>query len=234
MSKEMSEQEFRQIAAQLRKPEGEMGIMIANRMNEGNKPMNLHTLAVVDPQPGDKILEIGMGKGLFVKNILCLDDSITYCGIDYSEEMVNESIAINPDYVHNGRAKFINAGAGNLPFPDNSFNKIFTINTLYFWDDYTEIFNELKRLLFGDGLLIISIRPKHNMLNFPPTQFGFRLFSKEDAVQLLESNSFSVLEITEIKEPPQVAYGKLTERETLILKCTPQNNYLKCLVIIGT
>ena len=222
MSKEMGEQEFREIAAQLRKPAGEMGLMIANRMNEGNKPMNLHTLVVVDPQPGDKILEIGMGKGLFVKNILKADESITYCGCDYSDLMVKESIDINQKYINDGRAQFIHSGAEELPFDDNSFNKIFTINTLYFWDNHIKVLKELNRVLTSDGSLIISVRPKHNMQNYPVTKFDFTLFSKEDIVEFLTSNNFQVLEITEIKEPPQMAYGMLSDRETLIIKCTPK------------
>ncbi|NJB82120.1 hypothetical protein [Wenyingzhuangia aestuarii] len=49
MSTPPTKEEIKEIASHLRKPEGTKGIEIANMMNDGNQPMNLHTLAVVNP-----------------------------------------------------------------------------------------------------------------------------------------------------------------------------------------
>ena len=76
------------LAAQLRQPEGEMGQKVGNLMNDGNRPMNLQTLAALDAKKGEHILEIGMGNGAFVKNILSIDPTLRYTGIDFSPLMV--------------------------------------------------------------------------------------------------------------------------------------------------
>jgi ubiquinone/menaquinone biosynthesis C-methylase UbiE len=223
MERKITEEEIMHFAQQLRKPEGGMGIEVGQRMNEGNGPMNLHTLAVLNPQPFDKILEIGMGNGLFVRNILKLDDSIHYTGCDYSETMVKEAVGINKDFIQSGQAEFIQVDITKSPFPDHSFNKIFTINTVYFWEDNAATLKELKRILTPGGELIIAIRPKHNMLQFPVTKYGFTLYAKDEISSLLQVNEFMVKEMTEIVEPPQEVWGQLQSRETLIVKSTPGN-----------
>ena len=211
------EEEVKKVAAQLRKPDGEAGREIGALMNDGNGPMNRHTLAVVDPQPNDRILEIGMGNGHFVKNILKLDTSISYAGYDYSQIMVEEASRNNWDYVEEGRALFAHGNAEQMPFEENSFTKAFTVNTLYFWEDRSKILSEFWRVLQPEGTLIIAVRPKRNMELYPVTKYGFSMFSKEEILELLAENGFVNPTVTEIQEPPQSRFGTQYDRESLII-----------------
>ncbi len=219
MDKKLTEDEIKAVAAQLRKPEGELGTQVAQVMNVGNLPMNLHTLAVLNPEPLDNILEVGMGNGFFVKNILKVDNSIHYTGYDYSELMVEESIANNKQFIENGQAEFIVGNIVKMPFKDLYFNKIVTINTFYFWDDIPAVLSELKRVLTPNGELIISIRPKHNIEKYPVNKYGFGIYETDEIIKMLSDNGFSAAEVTKIVEPPQKRMGMLLERETVILKC---------------
>jgi ubiquinone/menaquinone biosynthesis C-methylase UbiE len=92
---------------------------------------------------------------------------IKYFGCDYSEIMVGESKKNNNEFIENGRADFICGQADELPFEDATFDQIFTINTLYFWEDTTAVFNELKRVLKPSGQIIIAVRPKKVMEKYP-------------------------------------------------------------------
>lgn len=214
----MNQEDIKRFASQLRKPEGDMGIDVAKKMNEGNAPMNLHTLAVVNPQANDRILEIGMGNGFFVKNILNMDPSITYTGCDFSELMVAESTKINSEFVKSGRAAFVLGNANGLPFDDNSFNKLFTINTIYFWENPAAVLSEFRRVLTSNGSLIISARPKYIMEKYPVTQYGFTMYEKEEILNLLKENNFNPIEVTEVTEPPQDVFGNIMERQSLMVK----------------
>ncbi|MEO1048996.1 MAG: methyltransferase domain-containing protein [Bacteroidota bacterium] len=218
MEKELSKEDIKHIAAQLRKPAGDKGLEVGNMMNSGNGPMNLHALAVLDPQPGDRILEIGMGNGHFVKNILNIDQSITYVGCDYSELMVDTSAQKNAQYVEADRAAFIHADIKALPLEDHTFDKIFTINTFYFWEDHKAVIHELRRVLKEDGELIIAVRPKENLEQFPVTQHGFTIMENEAIIDLFLSNGFGQVEMTSIHEPDQVSHGQRYERHSLIMK----------------
>lgn len=220
MKKEPTKEEIIEMAAQLRKPIGEKGLEIGDFMNKGNGPMNLHTLAVVNPKANDRILEIGMGNGNFVSNILSLHPSIHYAGLDYSATMVEEATKNNQKWVDEKRAQFIEASMDKMPFEDGTFNKLFTINTLYFWDDPQKILQEFKRVLKENGTVLISIRPKHIMEKLPVTIHGFKHYDEAAAVNLLKNAGFKNVMVTEIKEPETEIMGQKRVMVTLVLKAT--------------
>lgn len=217
MEKELTEEDYKIIAAQLRKPEGEDGISIGELMNGANRPINLHTLAVLDPKANESILEIGMGNGHFVKNIVKLNSSIKYTGCDYSELMVEQAAQTNRKFVKKGRASFVQGNIQELPFLDNSFDKIFTVNTFYFWDEFEKSIAELRRVIKNDGILILSGRPKHNMETSPVTRHGFSIYSNEEIIELMQSNGFNLKDMTNVMEPSQEHFGKSIAMESSIM-----------------
>lgn len=213
----MNEQTYQNLAAQLRHPSGEAGLQIGEWMNRGNVHINLDTVEILNAAAGDTILEIGMGNGFFVKNILQKHGSIKYTGADFSEVMVAEAKRINTEWINNGQANFVLADATALPFADAGFNKIFTINTIYFWEDTVTILAELKRVLQPKGKLIITLRPKRQMTNYPFTKYGFTMYSKEEVEQLLIKNGYSILQSVEIQEPNFELNGEMVKMESLVV-----------------
>lgn len=213
----MNEEEAKALAKQLRQPEGEMGIMVGQRMNEGNQYMNLHTIEKLDPQEGENLLEIGMGNGFFVKEIVSKHPSIKYTGCDFSKLMVEESIKNNQELVTTGRVFFIHTTAESLDFEKDHFDKIFTINTLYFWEDPSKVLAELRRVLKPNGTLFITIRPKNYMQHFGFTKYGFQMYSSEEAKQLLNTCGFKVIDMVEKTDPPIDWFGTQLEPESLII-----------------
>ena len=210
--------QLKEIAAQLRKPVGKPGTEIANMMNVGNSNMNLHTLAVLNPQINQRILEIGMGNGFFVKNILNVDASIQYVGIDYSNQMVKESMELNSKFVLEKRAEFLEGSINDLPFDSNSFDQIFTVNTFYFWDNHEQVITELMRVLKPSGTLILSIRPKHNLDTMAVAEFGFDKKETGKIEAMLSSAGFSTIHTTKIIEPAQGQWGAERKLECHIIQ----------------
>jgi ubiquinone/menaquinone biosynthesis C-methylase UbiE len=197
----MTEQEAIGMAAQLRQPHGEHAVAVGEMMNKGNANMNLKTLEAVAAQANDAILEIGMGNGYFVKDILSIDDSVHYTGCDFSEVMIAEAQRLNAEWINKGQARFVFGDIASLPFADDSFNKVFTVNTIYFWPDAPQALSELKRVLRPGGKLFFALRPKRQMMNYPFTKHGFIMFSKEDVSELLRANGFEVVSVQENNEP---------------------------------
>jgi ubiquinone/menaquinone biosynthesis C-methylase UbiE len=128
----MDENTYQQIASQLRKPEGEEGIKTGEWMNRGNELMNKLAIATLQASPNDHILEIGMGNGFFVKNIVSVHESIKYVGCDFSDLMTKEAEKNNLVWIGKNQAQFRMGDVNQLPFEDARFNKILTINTVYF------------------------------------------------------------------------------------------------------
>src|SRR5258705_1216602 len=125
----MEYKDFKTIARQLRKPHGALGKETGAMMNKGNKLMNLAAIEQLEINTNDNILEIGMGNGFFVKHVLANDKTIQYAGCDFSELMVEESINYNRNFVKNRQASFTRADASDLPYKNEYFDKVFSVNT---------------------------------------------------------------------------------------------------------
>jgi ubiquinone/menaquinone biosynthesis C-methylase UbiE len=208
------------LAAQLRKPDGEIGKQIGEVMNNGNRLINEWTLDALDLHEGDSILEIGMGNGFFVKDILAIKPSLRYDGLDYSEIMVAEAVKINQSFIEEKKAKFTLGTADNIPFDDKSFQKIFTINTIYFWGNAEHELNEIKRVLQTGGKFVIAVRSKEAMQQMPFTEYGFVKYDQQELLDVLEKNGFIISEVLQKKEPPYDFNGHVMQPENIIISCT--------------
>jgi len=218
----MNEEAYQQLAAQLRQPTGEAGIQTGEWMNRGNAYINLYTIDVLNAIAGDNILEIGMGNGFFVSHILQKHNCIKYTGIDFSDVMIEQAKKINEEWINNGQAKFVLEDVAALPFNNGSFNKIFTINTIYFWQDTATIIEQIKRVLLPQGKLIIILRPKHQMQLYPFTKYGFTMYSKEEAISLLTQNGLIITKAIEIQEPDFELNGETIKIESLLIEAIKQ------------
>lgn len=221
----MDEEKIKTIAQQLRQPTGAFAIEVGQTMNKGNLQMNLCTIENLVLNKNNRLLEIGMGNGFFVKNIFELEKSIHYIGCDFSEEMVEEANKLNLEYIEQGKAKFINANADKIPFDNQTFDVVFTINTIYFWEDIKVVLTEIKRVLKREGQFVIAIRPKSIMDDFPISKYGFNTFSKTDISQILESNGFDVVEIIEKEEEPLEFFGEKIKNEFMVVKTILKPNH---------
>ena len=211
-----TEEQLKAIAAQFRKPEGEAGAEIAKYMNQGNHKINEYALEVLNLNHNDKILEIGMGNGFFVNQIVRSDNLVNYCGCDFSDLMVAHASENNRSLIDEGRVEFVTADAGNMPYGDNVFNCVLTVNTLYFWDPPEKVFAEIRRVLKPGGKLVLAIRPRAMMEEIPITRFGFKLFTLDDLSKLLSDNHFAVKSIEEKYEPDQLNNGEGERLATLL------------------
>ncbi|MDF2456350.1 MAG: SAM-dependent methyltransferase [Cytophagaceae bacterium] len=212
----MDKEFLQQLAQQLRKPDGDMGKKVGENMNASNALMNTFTLQEMGIQPNDTILEIGMGNGFFIKDIVGDDDSITYYGCDYSELMISEATALNKLYIETGQVKFFLTSADKLPFQSHSIDKVFTINTIYFWSNPSVELTEIHRVLKQGGKFFLTVRSKSTMENIPVTQFGFKIYDQHLLRDLLETSGFKVHQVIEKQEPDMEFNGNTVKVSTWI------------------
>lgn len=222
----MTDPESKQLAAQLRQPAGDMGIEVGLRMNQGNLYMNKNTIEAIQLKTGDHVVEIGMGNGHFVKDLFDRYDNIQYSGCDFSALMVEESMKTNEELVTNKKARFYHTTAHELPFDNESVDIIFTINTLYFWENPPLILAEFKRVLKKEGKVFITIRPKSYMEHMTFTQYGFKMYNAPDVKELMELNGFKIINIQEYADPPIVFEGVELSPVSIIVEAIINENVL--------
>jgi ubiquinone/menaquinone biosynthesis C-methylase UbiE len=190
-----------EVAKQLRKPEGENGIKVAKGMNQSNAFLYKLTLENLKINDNDNILELGFGNGFFIKDVLEKAKNITYHGIDFSEDMFNEASIMNKDFIENNKAKLNLANIASMPYSEESFDIIFTINTLYFWEKPLDNLLEIKRVLKKGGVICISIRPKEIIEKLPFSKYGFTLYSVDDVINLYKDADLELLKYDQRVEP---------------------------------
>ena len=149
--------DFKAIAAQLAKPEGELGIETAARMNTSNGNMTRFAIDLVPCGASADVLEIGPGNGNFAAYVLAKGNGIRYTGVDRSHTMVSEARKINKQHIATGRVRFEWTDGSTFPFADQSFDHVFTVNTLYFWDDPAVQLAEIRRMLKPGGTLFMGL-----------------------------------------------------------------------------
>ncbi|HAD97274.1 MAG TPA: class I SAM-dependent methyltransferase [Cryomorphaceae bacterium] len=215
----MDQETQKMIASQLCKPLGETGMEVARQMNYGNAGMNRFAIAQLSPEAGHHVLEIGMGNGHFAQEILEKAPDGLYTGVDYSATMVEAAQQLNAEWVEQGRMRFIEAEAQNLPFNDHYFDHVITVNTIYFWADPLQELREIRRVLKPKGTLALAIRPEEIMKNIPFTRYGFHLRKEKNILDLLDSSGFKEVEIRDFTEELQGIDALPTTLKTLVFIC---------------
>jgi len=111
-----------ELAKHLRKPDGETGKKVGLQMNKGNKHICLNSYQVLNPEKGAHILEIGMGNGFYISELLKMQEELSYTGVDFSSTMIEEASTINKGFIESKKVQFVQASIDQMPFSDNSFD----------------------------------------------------------------------------------------------------------------
>lgn len=112
------------VAKQLRKPSGILASKVGNEMNRTNSFLYDFTIDAMQLKSDESILEIGFGNGKFFNKLFSTADNLKISGLDFSPEMVKEAAANNKSISNNGELTLQLGSSNNIPFPDNSFDKI--------------------------------------------------------------------------------------------------------------
>ncbi|MCL7988196.1 class I SAM-dependent methyltransferase [Sphingobacterium sp. lm-10] len=207
-----TEEELQGIAAQLRCPDGRHGVQIGDNMNETNRNMTLQTLEALHLADGDQVLELGYGNGGHLENLLQAASGLSYVGVDISQTMQAEAKRINAELIKQHPVCFDCYDGQALPYADQSFHKIFTVNTLYFWADPTAMLLELARVAQQEAVLAITFASKTFMKTLPFTQYGFTLYEPSDLEAVLSHTPWRLVEMQTRAEQVRSKVGDLVDR----------------------
>lgn len=217
MEHQHSEEDLKNIAKQLSCPEGEHGIKTGEMMHASNLGMTSSAIDALNLQNHDIVLEIGQGNGGHIAQLLSKAENLKYYGADISETIIVEAEKINQDFVDKGIVHFELTDGATLPFENNQFDKIFTVNTIYFWSNPNRYLNEIKRTLKPNGILALCFADKNFMQNLPFTAYGFTLYEVEKVQELLASAGFQIKNTLKKLEQVQSKTGEQVEREYYVV-----------------
>jgi ubiquinone/menaquinone biosynthesis C-methylase UbiE len=204
----MEDKDLKILAQNLANPQGEKGIQIGEMMNATNIGMTLESIHSLLIEDSEHILEIGHGNAGHLKSFLKIANDLKYTGIDISETMHNEAKNLNSEF--KDQAEFVLYEGEKLPFEDEVFDKIFTVNTVYFWKEPVEYLNEIYRVLKDNGTFVLTFGQRDFMETLPFTAYDFKLYSNEEMEELISKSHFKRMKISEKEEQVQSKTGDET------------------------
>jgi ubiquinone/menaquinone biosynthesis C-methylase UbiE len=204
----MEKEDLIKLAQHLANPQGKEGIETGEMMHSTNIGMTLESIKALLIEDHETILEIDHGNAAHVKHIINKARNVRYTGIDISETMHYEARRLNQEY--RDQVDFVWYEGRKLPFADQTFDKIFTVNTVYFWEEPVEYLNEIYRVMKNNGTFVLTFGQKDSMEKLPFTQFGFRLYSTDEMEETVSKSHFKRMKISEREEQVKSKTGDQT------------------------
>jgi len=180
------------IARQASCPTGLLGRLLARIMAVETTAANEKTLELLAIQPHDHVLEIGFGHGRTLTRAAAAASSGFVAGIDVSEDMVHTATRWNQEFIRQGRVKVQCASSLQIPYPPQSFDRVYATHTLYFWEYPQRHLQEIYRVMKNGARFVLTFGPRDDeetVAKFPTTVYRF--YTRDEVQSFLEEAGFS-------------------------------------------
>jgi len=167
---------------------------------------------------GALILDIGSGRGLFAKQLAELGYSVI--GLDFVGEMVEKNNKEIKNWGLEGKLKFVEGSALDIPFTDSSFDGVYDFGLLenLYKEDWEQYANEIARVLKSGGFYLNTSlsRETQKFLEFRPKssengefeKYGvhYHFFNKDEMKKIFDHDLNPIEQDIEfIEKPKQIA-----------------------------
>ncbi len=115
-----------------------------------NPKSNRMVPGVADLEPSHVVLDVGCGPGAAVR--AAAGSVARAVGVDRSEPMIAIARRRSAGFAN---VEFVAAGAEDLPFPNATFDRVWTIHAFHHWEDRDRGIAECLRVLKPGGHLLI-------------------------------------------------------------------------------
>jgi ubiquinone/menaquinone biosynthesis C-methylase UbiE len=150
------------VVSQFHRPRGPAGRLAGWEMalRPSNRRRNRWAVSLLDVQPADRILEVGFGPGIAIREAALHAVRGYVAGVDHSSVMVRQATRRNRAAVREGRVALHVGDAAALPAFDQPFDKVLAVNSLGFWPEPVERLRELRSLMRDGGTIAIVSQPR--------------------------------------------------------------------------
>lgn len=180
----------KELAAQLRNPQGDVGRRVGEQMAEMNEAANYFTIDQLEIAPEDHVLEIGFGPGVGIMEACRLTPRGFVAGIDHSEAMLKLAQERCSRELIEERCELVHGDARSLPYEDGSFDKVFAVNVAQFWEDATFPLAEILRVLKPGGRVALFMLRAESWLPGLRESGLFVSRTPDDLADLLQDAGF--------------------------------------------
>jgi ubiquinone/menaquinone biosynthesis C-methylase UbiE len=174
------------LSQQLRHPRGWLGARLGPLMNRENEGINSLALEHLKIESGQHVMEIGFGGGALLQRFLASAGSGIVTGVEMSQTLLNQARS-SP---HLRPAMLCEGTIESLPFADAAFDRICTVNTIYFWKNPSQGVLEVLRVLKPGGRFTIGFHTEADLRRTGVSGRVFRFHDAEEVESLLADHGF--------------------------------------------
>ena len=180
----------RYFAKQAGHPSGIASGIFVLGMNRVDGYVNRVTVQLLGINSTDRILDIGFGGGVAIVEMTKLAPGGLVAGIEISDAMLKRGRKKFNKLISQGKVELKEGSASQIPYPSGFFDKVSTINCIYFWPDLVAGLKEVHRVLKNGGVFILSVVPKEQLEKFPPARHGYAIYSDSQLQDFLKGAGF--------------------------------------------
>jgi ubiquinone/menaquinone biosynthesis C-methylase UbiE len=174
------------------------------------------TLERMNLKPGDRVLDLGCGAGwasrLLAEQVAGGERPGKVIGLDVSDEMIRRARAHCKE---NDNIMFVVGSAQELPWEENGFDKVLSVESFYYYGDQERALDELFRVMAPKGELFILInlyRDNHYSLRWvEELKVPVQVHSEAEYLDMLLAHGFSDVRaerIPDLTPTPEEYSGK--------------------------
>ena len=185
------QQEFNQWAAAGR----------GDEMEDHHSDITDQTLALMDLQPSDRVLDLGCGTGWASRRMARVVTAGEVVGLDVADEMLARAATASEGF---SNLRFVWGSAERVPCADNTFTKVLSVESFYYYADQGRALQELRRVMAPGGRLYILInlyRDNHYSLRWvSELKVPVQVHSETEYVAMLQQHGFNAVEARRIPD----------------------------------
>lgn len=183
-------------AKQLSRPSAVLGqLVFAHLWNQHNVALNNLTLQHLNLQSNDHVLEVGFGGGYLLGKMLPILTYGSLAGVDHSKAMVKFCEKRYRPFIQSGKLELQLASAEQLPYADNCFTKVCSVNSIFYWPDAQCAIGEFWRVLREAGLLILCFTSKESLATRNFSTHGLKLYEQNEVVEMMKTVGFRQVKV---------------------------------------
>jgi ubiquinone/menaquinone biosynthesis C-methylase UbiE len=153
------------------------------------------TLAMMELKPGDRVLDLGCGTGwtsrMMANAVANGDKPGQVVGLDVADEMIRRARAASAQHEN---VMFVLGSALGIPWEENFFDKVLSVESFYYYADQDRALAELFRVLAPKGELYILInlyRDNHYSLRWvDELKIPVHVRSEQEYADMLKRHTF--------------------------------------------